>query len=213
MGLVSFSGASGLHETVANHGHRAGSRGGLAGCSLQNQHGSPAWMARGRLRSSRFAMSVPPTPPGAEPPLPRWMRLIGAGLTALVAMLALVLLQQLQQQASRNQALEGRVQDLENRRDLERAQALEAQLRALALRLQGLEASAGQVEELELQQQELRRQLQRQQQRASTQPPEFLPFNDPYPMPAPGPSAKPGAKPAPGVGFGANTSAANRPIR
>ena len=115
------------------------------------------------------------------------MRLIGAGLTALVAVLALVLLQQLQQQASRNQALEGRVQDLENRRDLERAQALEAQLRALAERLQGLEASAGQVQELELQQQELR---------PSAPPPEFLPFNDPYLAPAPGPLAKPGAKPA-----------------
>jgi LPS-assembly lipoprotein len=78
------------------------------------------------------------------------MRLIGAGLTALVAVLALVLLQQVHQQASRSQALERRLQDLENRRDLERTQALEAQLRALAQRLQGLEASAGQVREFQL---------------------------------------------------------------
>ena len=141
-------------------------------------------------------MSVPPAPPGAEPPLPRWMRLIGAGLTALVAVLALVLLQQVHEQASRSQALERRLQDLENRRDLERTQALEAQLRALAQRLQGLEASAGQVRELELQQQELRRQLQAQLPRPSSQPPEFLPLSDPYPGPAPGPLAKPGAKPA-----------------
>ena len=185
-----------LAYNLPNPGHRAGSRGGPAGRSLQNQDGSPAWMARGPHRPSRFAMPVPPAPPGAEPALPRWMRLLGAGLTALVAVLALVLLQQLQQQASRNQALEGRVQDLENRRDLERAQALEAQLRALAERLQGLEASAGQVQELELQQQELRRQLQGQLKRPSAPPPEFLPFNDPYLAPAPGPLAKPGAKPA-----------------
>lgn len=141
-------------------------------------------------------MSAPPAPPGAEPPLPRWMRLIGAGLTALVAVLALVLLHQVHQQASRSQALERRLQDLENRRDLERTQALEAQLRALAQRLQGLEASAGQVRELELQQDELRRQLQRQLQRPSSQPSEFLPFDDPLPAPGRGPLGQPGAKTA-----------------
>ncbi len=140
-------------------------------------------------------MSVPPAPPGAEPPLPRWMRLIGAGLTALVAVLALVLLQQVHEQASRSQALERRLQDLENRRDLERTQALEAQLRAFAQRLQGLEASAGQVRELELQQQELRRQLQSQLQHPSSQPPEFLPFTDPYGAPGTGPSGRSAAKP------------------
>ena len=140
-------------------------------------------------------MSAPPAPPAAEPPLPRWMRLIGAGLTALVAVLALVLLQQVHQQASRSQALEGRLQDLENRRDLERTQALEAQLRALAQRLRGLEASAGQVRELELQQEELRRQLQSQLQRPSAQPPEYLPFTDPYGAPGSGPLGKSGAKP------------------
>ena len=96
-------------------------------------------------------MTVPPAPPGAEPPLPRWMRLLGAGLTALVAVLALVVLQQLQQQTSRSQALERRLQTLENRSDLERTQALEAQLRAAVQRLQGLEASAGQLQELALQ--------------------------------------------------------------
>ena len=128
------------------------------------------------------------------------MRLIGAGLTALVAVLALVLLHQVQQQASRSQMLERRVQDLENSRDLERTQALEAQLRALAQRLQGLEASAGQVQELELQQEELRRQLQSQLQsqlqRPSSPSPEFLPFNDPLPAPGRGPLGQPGAKPA-----------------
>ncbi|MCX5943304.1 MAG: hypothetical protein NTU65_09605 [Cyanobacteria bacterium] len=141
-------------------------------------------------------MSVPPASPGGESPLPRWMRLIGAGLTALVAVLALVLLHQVQQQASRSQVLERRIQDLENSRDLERTQALEAQLRALAQRLQGLEASAGQVQELELQQEELRRQLQSQLQRPSSPSPEFLPFNDPLPAPGRGPLGQPGAKPA-----------------
>ena len=123
------------------------------------------------------------------------MRLIGAGLTALVAVLALVLLHQVQQQASRSQVLERRVQDLENSRDLERTQALAAHLRAVAQRLQGLEASAGQVRELELQQEELRRQLQSQLQRPSAQPPEFLPFTDPYGAPGSGPLGKSGAKP------------------
>ena len=137
-------------------------------------------------------MSVPPASPGGESPLPRWMRLIGAGLTALVAVLALVLLHL----ASRSQMLERRVQDLENSRDLERTQALEAQLRALAQRLQGLEASAGQVQEIELQQEELRRQLLSQLQRPSSPSPEFRPFNDPLPAPGRGPLGQPGAKPA-----------------
>ena len=156
----------------------------------------PGLVARGLPRPSCPAMSAPPVPPGAESPLPRWMRLVGAGLTALVAVLALVLFQEARQQASRSQALERRVQDLENRRDLERTQALETQLSAQAQRLQGLEASAGQVQELEQQQQELRRQLQSQLQRATPLPPELLPFSDPSPAPALGPSGKPAAKPA-----------------
>ena len=139
-------------------------------------------------------MTAPPALPDAEPPLSRWMRLVGAGLTALVAVLALVLLQQVQQQASRSQALERRVQALENSRDLERTQALEAQLRAMLQRLQNLEASSGQLQELVLQQEELRRQLQLQRLQQNAQPPEFLPFPEPVPVPAPGRSSRSGAK-------------------
>ena len=141
-------------------------------------------------------MTVPPAPPGAEPPLPRWMRLLGAGLTALVAVLALVVLQQLQQQTSRSQALERRLQTLENRSDLERTQALEAQLRAMVQRLQGLEASAGQLQELALQQEDLRRQLQLQRRHQNAQPPEFLPFPEPVPVPPAGKASRPSTKAA-----------------
>jgi len=136
-------------------------------------------------------MSAPPVPSGVEPPLPRWMRLVGAGLTSLVAVLALVVLQQVQQQASRSRALERRVQGLENRRDLERTQALEAQLQATVQRLQGLEANASQLQGLLLQQEEQRRQLERQLLKQNLQSPELLPFADP--MPAPGKTIKPGA--------------------
>jgi predicted nuclease with TOPRIM domain len=122
------------------------------------------------------------------------MRLLGAGLTSLVAVLAIVVLQQVQQQASRSRALERRVQALENRRDLERTQALEAQLHATVQRLQGLEANASQLQELLLQQEEQRRQLERQLLKQNLQPPELLPFADP--MPAPGKAIKPGAKAA-----------------
>ena len=139
-------------------------------------------------------MSAPPVPSGIEPPLPRWMRLVGAGLTSLVAVLALVVLHQVQQLARHSQALERRVQGLENQRDLERTQALEAQLHATVQRLQGLEANASQLQELLQQQEEQGRQLQRQLLKQNLQPPELLPFADP--MPAPGKASKPGAKAA-----------------
>ena len=124
------------------------------------------------------------------------MRLLGAGLTALVAVLALVVLQQLQQQTSRSQALERRLQTLENRSDLERTQALEAQLRAVVQRLQGLEASAGQLQELALQQEDLRRQLQLQRRHQNAQPPEFLSFPEPVPVPPAGKASRSGTKAA-----------------
>ena len=124
------------------------------------------------------------------------MRLLGAGLTALVAVLALVVLQQLQQQTSRSQALERRLQTLENRSDLERTQALEAQLRAMVQRLQGLEASGGQLQELALQQEDLRRQLQLQRRHQNAQPPEFLPFPEPVPVPPAGKASRSGTKAA-----------------
>ncbi len=143
----------------------------------------------------RSAMPASPAPPGLEPPLPRWMRLLGAGLTALVAVLALVVLHQLQEQASRSQTLERRLQALENRRDLERTQALEAQLRAVVERLRGLEANSSQVQEFALQVEDLRRQLQLQRLHPAPEPPELLPYPEPAPPKASRPAAKPAAKP------------------
>lgn len=123
------------------------------------------------------------------------MRLLGAGLTALVAVLALVVLHQLQEQASRSQTLERRLQALENRRDLERTQALEAQLRAVVERLRGLEANSSQVQEFALQVEDLRRQLQLQRLHPAPEPPELLPYPEPAPPKASRPAAKPAAKP------------------
>jgi TolA-binding protein len=139
------------------------------------------------------------------------MRLVGAGLTALVAVLALVLMHEVQQQARRSQALERRVQALENSRDLERTQALEAQLRAMVQRLQNLEARSGQMQELVLQQEELRRQLQLQRLQQNAQPPELLPFPEPGPVPAPGRSSRSGAKAAAKSAVKSHPTAESRP--
>lgn len=96
------------------------------------------------------------------------MRWLGTGLTAMVAVLFLVLLQQVRQQAGRLEALQGRVQSLENSRDLERTNALEEQLRSTVQRLHRFDGLEGAVEELRAQQDSLRQQLR--QRPAAAQP-------------------------------------------
>ncbi|WP_411867648.1 hypothetical protein [Vulcanococcus limneticus] len=146
-----------------------------------------------------------PPPAAARPldpsPLPPWMRWLGTGLTAMVAVLFLVLLQQVRQQAGRLEALQGRVQSLENARDLERTNALEEQLRSTVQRLHRFDGLEGAVEELQAQQESLRQQLRQRPATPGPQSPSLLPREDLggglTPL-APGPApARPAAPPQP----------------
>ena len=89
-------------------------------------------------------------------PLPQWMRLLGAGLTGLLAVLFVVVLQQTREQGQRLQQLQDKVQTIENANDLERTNALEEQLRSTVERLQALEDIEQKVQSLSSQVQTLR---------------------------------------------------------
>jgi predicted nucleic acid-binding Zn-ribbon protein len=111
------------------------------------------------------------------------MRWGGAGLTALLAVLFLVLLQQVRQQGQRLQTLQDRVQALENARDLERTDALEEQVRSTVRRLQGLEALRGAVQRLRSEQDTLRQQIRANHEASGTVLPEepLIPPAQPQP--------------------------------
>jgi TolA-binding protein len=107
-------------------------------------------------------MSRTPARPDAAPAasdLPTWMRWGGAGLTALLAVLFVVLLLQVRGQGQRLQALQDRIQSLENAQDLERTNALEEQLRSTVQRLQNLEGIEQSLQRLSSEQENLRLQL------------------------------------------------------
>ena len=104
-------------------------------------------------------MSQSPASTGAAAELPTWMRWGGAGLTAMLAVLFLVLLAQMRQQSERLQTLQDRVQTLENARDLERTSALEEQLRSTVQRLQALEGLEQRLQRLSAEQDALKQQL------------------------------------------------------
>ena len=93
---------------------------------------------------------------GMATPLPQWMRLLGAGLTGLLAVLFVVVLQQTREQGQRLQQLQDKVQTIENANDLERTNALEGQLRSTVERLQTLEGIEQKVQSLSSQVQTLR---------------------------------------------------------
>ena len=97
-----------------------------------------------------------------QAPLPTWMRRAGAGLTALVAVLFVVLLLQVRQQGERIQTLQDKLQTLENEKDLDRTNALEEQVRSTAERLQNLEGLEQTVQSLRSEQASLRAQLRSQ---------------------------------------------------
>ncbi len=107
-----------------------------------------------------------------EPPaaLPTWMRRTGAALTALVAVLFVVLLLQVRQQSERIQTLQDKVQTLENDKDLDRTNALEEQVRSTAARLQSLERLEQSVQSLRSEQAGLRAQI-----RSQARQPQFTP--------------------------------------
>ncbi|MBD1194749.1 hypothetical protein [Vulcanococcus sp. Clear-D1] len=98
-----------------------------------------------------------------QAPLPTWMRRTGAGLTALVAVLFVVLLLQVRQQGERIQTLQDKLQTLENDKDLDRTNALEEQVRSTAERLQNLEGLEQTVQSLRSEQASLRAQLRSQE--------------------------------------------------
>ncbi|MEY4772526.1 MAG: hypothetical protein RLZZ346_1781 [Cyanobacteriota bacterium] len=101
-------------------------------------------------------------PPMQQPkPLPEWMRRAGAGMTATVAVLFVVLLVQVRLQSNRIQQLQDKVQTLENAGDLERTNALEEQLRSTVERLQGMEGLEQAVQRLSAEQANLKLQIGR----------------------------------------------------
>jgi TolA-binding protein len=114
------------------------------------------------------------------------MRWGGAGLTAMLGVLFLVLLSQVRQQTERIQLLQDKVQTLENARDLERTSAMEQQLRSTVQRLQALEGLDQRLQRLSLEQESLKLQLG-----ASSSP-----GVEPLPPLEPGSSNRPG-RPSP----------------
>ena len=133
-------------------------------------------------------MTTSPVQPEIPTGLPRWMRWGGAGLTALLAVLFVVLLQQVRDQGHRLQALQDRLQTLENAHDLERTNALEEQLRSTVQRLESLEGLDQTVQRLSSEQAGLRQQI-----RSSAAHTERLPELEPMP----GPQLQPQPQPAP----------------
>lgn len=137
----------------------------------------------------RRPMASSPQTPELARALPNWMRWGGAGLTALVAVLFVVLLLQVREQSERLQTLQNRLQTLENANDLGRTNALEEQLRSTVQRLQRLETLDTTVQGLSREQEALRQQI-------SSRPELSLPPAETGLLPAPAP-AKPKAPPQP----------------
>ncbi|MDI9406268.1 MAG: hypothetical protein QM522_06115 [Chitinophagaceae bacterium] len=111
-------------------------------------------------------MAMTPNPSGsgarssAVPQLPDWVGWAQAGLTALLAVLFLVMLAKARSQAARLEELQQRVQGLENSRALERTTGLEQQLRAAVDRLQTLERSTARLDVLSADNEALRAEVQ-----------------------------------------------------
>jgi hypothetical protein len=75
---------------------------------------------------------------GSLPQLPEWVAWLQVGLSALLAVLFLVMLSKARHQGARIQELQDRIQGLENTRALERTTGLEEQLRTTVERLQAV---------------------------------------------------------------------------
>ena len=103
---------------------------------------------------------VPASNPAKSPPLlPEWTIWIQVGLTALLAVLFLVILDKGRQQGIKIQLLEQRLQGLENSRALDRTTALEQQLRSAVERLQRLERNISRIDSLSAESKDLQKQL------------------------------------------------------
>ena len=77
-----------------------------------------------------------------SPPKP-WLAWIQLGLSTMLAVLFVVLLARSREQSLEIQQLQGRIQTLENSRNLEQAADQNSQLRVLSQRLQDLETQVG----------------------------------------------------------------------
>jgi hypothetical protein len=126
-------------------------------------------------------------PSGAQVFLPEWMPWLQAGLTAMLAVLFLVMVGKLRQQSSQLRGLQERVQGLENSRALERTTALEEQLRSTAERLQAVERANAQLGALSSDNARLRQEVQqlRKAELAPPNPAEPAPQTPSAPPPLP----------------------------
>jgi hypothetical protein len=103
---------------------------------------------------------VPASNSAKSPPvLPEWTIWIQVGLTALLAVLFLVILDKGRQQSAKIQLLEQRLQGLENSRALDRTTALEQQLRSTVERLQRVERNTSRIDSLTAEGKDLQKQL------------------------------------------------------
>ena len=96
---------------------------------------------------------------GPMPQLPDWVAWMQAGLTALLAVLFLVMLAKAREQSRQIEELQERVQGLENSRALERTTGLEQQLRSTVERLQAVERSSARIDVLSADNDALRAEL------------------------------------------------------
>lgn len=124
---------------------------------------------------------------GNAPPI--WVNWLSTGITSMLAVLFLVLVQQTRGQNDRIQTLQRRVEALENARALERTSALEQQVQTSVSRLQALEGLRGEMQRLAAQQQRLQTTLD---QLRGTVGPTTLPPLPPATIPGPPPPPRPG---------------------
>ncbi len=109
------------------------------------------------------------------PDLPDWAPWVQAGLTALLAVLFLVMVGKMRQQNSHIRALQERVQGLENSRALDKTSGLEEQVRSTAERLQSVERTTAALQTLSAENKLLSSELRQLQAKSSKANPDDLP--------------------------------------
>lgn len=108
------------------------------------------------------------------PELPDWAPWVQAGLTAMLAVLFLVMVGKMRQQNSHIRALQERVQGLENSRALDKTSGLEQQVRSTVERLQAVERTTAALQSLSAQNKLLNSELQQLQAKPSKNNPDDL---------------------------------------
>ena len=121
---------------------------------------------------------------GSLPLLPEWVAWLQVGLSALLAVLFLVMLSKARHQGARIQELQDRIQGLENTRALERTTGLEEQLRTTVERLQAVERASARIDVLNADNQALRAELSQLRRSAPASPEPAAPRERSNPTPA-----------------------------